>query len=81
MEQIGGDDIEKVHIDLLDRISEAAQHLNSEQLLSVYEELMRAAELVEADINVNRNLVTDVMLLKTLRIMAGPGLGVTTAGG
>lgn len=81
MEQIGADGIEKVHVDLLDRISEAAQHQSSEQLISVYEELLRAAELVEADINVNRNLVTDVMLLKALRIMAGPGLGVAVTGG
>ncbi|MBI5249242.1 MAG: DNA polymerase III subunit delta' [Desulfomonile tiedjei] len=81
IEQIGAEGMGKVHVDLLDRISEAAQHQSSEQLISVYEELVKAAELIEADINVNRNLVMDVTLLKALRIMAGPGLGVAIAGG
>ncbi len=81
MEQINEHEIEKVNVDLLDRIAEAAQHQSSEQLVLVYEELVKAAELVEADINVNRNLTTDVLLLKAFRIMAGPGLGVATAVG
>lgn len=81
MEQLGAEGIDKANVDCLDRISDAAQHLSSEQLISVYDELVKAAELVEAEINVNRNLVTDVALLKTLRIMAGPGLGVVAANG
>ncbi len=59
----------------LDRPSGSAQHYASEALLSVYEELSRGAELIEAEINVNRNLVTDLMLLRISRILAGPTLG------
>ncbi|MGB6066857.1 MAG: DNA polymerase III subunit delta' [Desulfomonilaceae bacterium] len=70
----------RVHGDILDRIASAAQHHNSRQLLSVYDELVKASSLIEADINVNRNLVTDVMLLRIARILAGPSLGVVMAG-
>jgi DNA polymerase III subunit delta' len=66
--------------DSLDIIASAAQHHTSAQLLSAYDELTTASELIQADINVNRNLVTDVMLLKILRILAGPGLGTAAAG-
>jgi DNA polymerase-3 subunit delta' len=69
-----------VHGDFLDRITSAAQHHNSRQLLLVYDELMKASSLIEADINVNRNLVTDVMFLRIARILAGPTLGVARAG-
>lgn len=61
--------------DSLDIIALAPQHHSSEQLLSVYDELTTASELIQADINVNRNLVTDVMLLKVMRILAAPTLG------
>jgi len=61
--------------DSLDRPTGTAQHYASEELLSVYEELSRGAELIEAPINVNRNLVTDLMLLNICRILAGPTLG------
>jgi len=80
VEQNGFDIAEPVHGDFLDRIASAAQHHSSRQLLSVYDELSRASSLIEADINVNRNLVTDVMFLKIARILAGPTLGIATAG-
>jgi hypothetical protein len=66
--------------DSLDIIASAAQHHTSEQLLKAYDELTTASELIQAEINVNRNLVTDVMLLKILRILAGPSLGTAAAG-
>lgn len=66
--------------DSLDIIASAAQHHTSEQLLTAYDELTTASELIQAEINVNRNLVTDVMLLKILRILAGPSLGTAAAG-
>lgn len=67
-----------VHRDLLDRISLAAQHHGSDKLISVYNELVRASELIEVDFNVNRNLIADVLLLKITRILAGPTLGLDT---
>jgi DNA polymerase-3 subunit delta' len=66
--------------DSLDIIASAAQHHTSAQLLRAYDELTTASELIQADINVNKNLVTDVMLLKILRILAGPTLGTAAAG-
>lgn len=67
---------EIINRDLLDRISSGAQHHDPGKLMSVYGELARASELVEADINVNRTLITDVLLLKTTRILGGPTLGL-----
>ncbi len=78
-EQAGFDPSGRDHGDFLDRITSEAQHHNSRQLLSVYDELVKASSLIEADINVNRNLVTDVMFLRIARILAGPTLGVATA--
>lgn len=69
-----------IHRDSLDRISFTAQHHREEELLYAYGELVRASELIESDINVNRNLVTDVMLLRIARTLAGPGLGVVQTG-
>ena len=65
-----------IHGDSLDRISCAAQHHSTDQLLLVYDELVKAAGLVESEINVNNNLVADVMFLKITRILAGPSLGL-----
>ncbi|MEW6349980.1 MAG: DNA polymerase III subunit delta' [Thermodesulfobacteriota bacterium] len=45
-------------------------------LLKAYNEICRAAELVRLPMNLNKNLVMDVMLLKIARIMAGPSWGV-----
>jgi DNA polymerase III subunit delta' len=60
-----------INSDLLDRIVFAAEHLSTEQLLSIYDELLKSTELIEAEINVNRNLVLDVLLLRIRRILAG----------
>jgi DNA polymerase III subunit delta' len=79
LEQTGFSLSGRVHGDFLDRITSGAQHHNSRQLLSVYDELVKASSLIEADINVNRNLVTDVMFLRIARILAGPTLGIATA--
>jgi hypothetical protein len=50
-------------------------------LLSVYDELVEAQGLVEADMNVNRNMVTDVMFLRIVRKLAGPSFGLAAAAG
>jgi DNA polymerase III subunit delta' len=62
---------EIINLDLLDRIVFSAEHLSTEQLFSVYDELLKSVELIEAEINVNRNLVIDVLLLRIRRILAG----------
>jgi DNA polymerase-3 subunit delta' len=62
--------------DSLDRTAGSAQHYSSEALLAVCGELSRGAELIGAEINVNRNLVTDLMLVRIARILAGPALGL-----
>ena len=61
-----------INSDLLDRIVLSAEHLTREQLFSIYDELVKASELVEAEINVNRNLIMDVLLLRIRRILAEP---------
>ena len=61
-----------INSDLLDRIVFSAEHLTREQLFSIYDELVKASELVEAEINVNRNLIMDVLLLRIRRILAEP---------
>jgi DNA polymerase-3 subunit delta' len=66
---------DRVERQSLDIIAATAQHHSSQQLLSAYEELATASDLIQADFNVNRNLVTDVMLMKVMRILAGPSLG------
>jgi DNA polymerase III subunit delta' len=68
---------EVINRDLLDRMLDSAQHQDGEQLLMVYDELLRASQHVESDVNVNRNMATDVMFLRIARILAGPTLGVT----
>jgi DNA polymerase III subunit delta' len=68
-----------VNQDRLDTIAAEAQHHCSEDLLSVYDELVEAQGLIDADINVNRNMVTDVMLLRIVRKLAGPSFGLAKA--
>ncbi|MDQ7784480.1 MAG: DNA polymerase III subunit delta' [Desulfomonilaceae bacterium] len=64
--------------DCQDRASSSApSRFSARELMRVYDELLKASELIDADINVNRNLVFDVMLLRIARIMAGPTFGVT----
>lgn len=69
IEKMGCDRSTIIHGDFLDRISETAQHHTSEKLLAVYDELIRASEMVEAAINVNRNLITDLTLLRITRML------------
>jgi DNA polymerase-3 subunit delta' len=77
--RVAPDSASFIHSDSLDRISCAAQHQGTEELLLVYDELARAAGLVASEINVNNNLVADVMFLKVTRILAGPSLGLVRA--
>lgn len=68
-----------INRDSLDRIALSAQHRGKEELLAAYGELMKTLELVESGTNVNRNLLTDIMLLKITRLLEGPTLGVIAA--
>jgi len=70
-----------VNQDRLDTIVREAQHHSSEDLMSVYDELVEAHRLIEADINANRNLVTDVMFLRIVRKLAGPSFGLSGSAG
>ena len=63
---------EIINSDLLDRLVFSAEHLTREQLFSIYDELVKASELIEAEINVNRNLTMDVLFLRIRRILAEP---------
>lgn len=78
---ISDDDGLIINRDSLDRIASAAQHRGYEELLAAYEELMKASNLVESGTNVNRNLLTDIMLLRITRLLEGPTLGVVAAEG
>lgn len=78
--KIASDTPSLIHRDSLDRILLAAQHQSTEQLLLVYEELTKAAALLESDINVNGNLVADLMFLRITHALAGPSLGLASAG-
>jgi DNA polymerase III subunit delta' len=68
-----------IHRDFLDRIDSAAQHLDSGQLFAVYDELTEASDLIDAAMNANRTLVSDVMIFRILRLLAGPTLGVAAS--
>jgi DNA polymerase-3 subunit delta' len=76
---VEGDASPRLHRDSLEGISSVPRQFTGKELLSVYDELLRASELIEADINANRNLVTDVMLLRIARMLAGPTYGITGA--
>lgn len=77
--EISDDDRLIINRDSLDRIESSAQHRGREELLAAYEELMTASYLIESGTNVNRNLLTDIMLLKIARLLEGPTLGVVSA--
>lgn len=79
VESVADEDANPIRDYSLDRNPSADHQRTDEAYLSVYDELSRASELIGADINVNRNLVTDVMLLRIARILAGPAFGVTRA--
>ncbi len=63
--------IDKINQDFCDTITTAAERYSIEQLTAVYDELTKASELLEAEINVNKNLILDIMLLKIAGICEG----------
>ncbi len=76
VEMVGGETFPHPQRDSQDGVLSAPRQYTGKELLSVYDELLEASELIDADINANRNLVTDVMLLRIARILAGPTFGV-----
>jgi DNA polymerase-3 subunit delta' len=66
--------------DSLDIIASAAQHYTPDDLYATHDEIMTAIGLINSEMNVNRNLVTDVALLKITRILAGPTYGIASGG-
>jgi DNA polymerase III subunit delta' len=65
-----------INRDLIDILETPAQNLSIDQLVSIYNELSDASVLLEAETNINKNLITDVMLLKIARIINGPNFGI-----
>ncbi len=76
--RLGADGLDPIHSDLLDTTSLTAQHRSIDALLAVSEELRKAAELIEAEINANARLVTDLMFLRIARILHGPTMGLAS---
>lgn len=77
--QTSGDESLLIHRDFLDMTERAAQHHSRDELLRVYRELQEGYRLIEADFNPNRNLVTDVTLLRIRRILYGPTFAPTAS--
>ena len=75
-EKLGAESADPIHSDLLDTTRLTAQHHSTDALLSVHEELRKAAGLIEAEINANTRLVTDLMFLRLARILHGPTMGL-----
>jgi hypothetical protein len=80
MKNAGFDVTSMIHVDLDERLEYSAELHSSDDLMSVYEETVKAVELLEAPINVKPGLITDVALLKIVKILAGPTYGVGAAG-
>lgn len=57
--------------DFAPSLRELADRLTIAQILGCYDELVRALELIESDINVNRNLATDVVLARIAHTLSG----------
>jgi DNA polymerase-3 subunit delta' len=76
VEKMGCDS--KIHADLLDTIVATAQNHDSRQLFQVYDEIAKASDLIEAEINVNRNIALDVLFLKIARVFGGPDFGMAS---
>ncbi len=73
------DSSQMTHRDFLDITASKAQHHSTRTLLAVYHELMRASNMIQADTNINPNMVIDVVLLNITRMLAGPTLGISAA--
>lgn len=70
-----------INRDFADSIPEVASRYTYQQLSEVYDELLKASQLIEAEINVNRNLAMDVLFLRIGRILSGVDFGLLTAKG
>ena len=79
VQRILSDPSQAIHRDFLDMTISRAQHHSTRTLLAVYHELMKATDMVQADTNINCNMVIDVALLKITRLLAGPTLGIAAA--
>lgn len=65
------DDSAVTNRDFITFLRRQADSLEAARILSCFDELVRSLELIESDTNVNRNLVTDVMLARITRILSG----------
>lgn len=76
VEKMGSENL--IHADFLDTIVATAQNHNDHELFQVYDEITKASDLIEAEINVNRNIALDVLFLKIARIFGGPDFGMAS---
>ncbi|MEI8183566.1 MAG: DNA polymerase III subunit delta' [Desulfomonile sp.] len=68
-----------INSDFAERIRDISSRYSVDQMFRVYDEILNGSELIESDINVNRNLITDIMFLRIARILVGPDLGTAPA--
>jgi DNA polymerase III subunit delta' len=68
-----------INRDFVESLPEISSRFTRAQLFGVYDELLKGSQLIDAEINVNRNLAMDVMFLKIGRIFLGTDFGISTA--
>jgi DNA polymerase-3 subunit delta' len=67
-----GEETRVINQDSLSALKRLSQGFSGRQLLASYNELAAALMLIDSEINVNRNLATDVMFLRLTRILRNP---------
>ncbi len=63
---LGGQQV--VNQDRLEKLETAAEKIDRQDLVEIFDEMSKACTLIESEINVNRNLVIDAMFLNILRL-------------
>ncbi|MDQ1237966.1 MAG: polymerase subunit delta [Thermodesulfobacteriota bacterium] len=61
-----------INQDSLSVLKDLSERFSPRQLLAAYNELVATLSLIESEINVNRNLATDVMFLRLTRLLRNP---------
>ncbi len=65
----GGATTSVIHTDLIDILATSAQHHPIRELLEIHTEMAKALELLNADTNINRNMLADVMFLRIRKML------------
>jgi hypothetical protein len=67
-----GEESRVINQDSLSVLKDLSERFSPRQLLAAYNELVATLSLIESEINVNRNLATDVMFLRLTRLLRNP---------